>query len=143
MDLNKVTMIGRVVRDPNQRASALGKTVVEFSLATHSAWRDEETKTRCDAVDFHDVLAVGRLGEIVKQYVTKATKVYVEGPLRNQPRKHSDGTTYFTRVIQLERLILLAGRSGTKTVPEEVTLPLREEPEMEESDAADGEGAVR
>lgn len=143
MDLNKVTIIGHVVRDPQQCRSARGMRFVQFTVATLSAWRDPGSKKRCESVDFHDVLAVGPLGKIVKQYVPKATKVYVEGRLHNQVCKRRDGTTYTTRVIMLEQLIRLGGHPPKQRVPEDVDLPPRAEPRLDESGTSDGEGAVR
>ena len=53
MDLNRVTLIGNVVRDPESRTTPTGQNVVSFSVATNLIWTDKngqrqkkaETKT--------------------------------------------------------------------------------------------------
>lgn len=143
MDLNKVTIIGHVVRDPEQRLSVRGITLVQFMVATLSVWRDPASKTRCESVDFHDVVAVGRLGKVATHSVAKGARVYVEGRLHNQVCKRKDGTTYIAREIALDQLIRFGELPGDGRTPEDVEPPVREEPEVVESAASSGEGAVR
>src|SRR6185436_16579607 len=71
MDLNKVTLIGNMVRDPESRVTTGGQSVTRFSVATNYAWQDAKTKAKKEAVDFHDVIAWGKLGDIVQEYVKK------------------------------------------------------------------------
>src|SRR4029077_14618931 len=84
MNLNKVTLIGNMVRDPETRSIRSGQNVTRFSVATNYAWQDAKSKTKKEAVDFHDVIAWGKLGDIIAQYVKKGSKIYVEGRLRNR-----------------------------------------------------------
>lgn len=143
MDLNKVTIIGRVLRDPDQRRSVRGMPVVQFTVATLSAWRDPGSKERRESLDLHDVVAVGQLGKIVKQYVPKGTRAYIEGRLRTQSSRGKDGRPRVTGVIMLERLILLGRQPRNHRVPEAVDPLLRAEPKPDESETSDGEGAVQ
>jgi single-strand DNA-binding protein len=92
MDLNKVTIIGNMVRDPESRSLRTGAHVTRFSLATLYAWQDAKTKAKKEAVDFHSCIAWGKLGDIVQQYVKKGSKLYVEGRLRNRAYIAADGT---------------------------------------------------
>ncbi|HEY2954159.1 MAG TPA: single-stranded DNA-binding protein [Candidatus Eisenbacteria bacterium] len=71
MDLNKVTLIGNMVREPESSSLRSGQRVTRFTLATNYAWQDARTKTKREAVDFHDVIAWGKLGDIVQQYLKK------------------------------------------------------------------------
>lgn len=111
MDLNKVTLIGNVVRDPESRSLSASKRVVRFSLATNYTWQDATTKTKREAVDFHDCVAQGKLGDIIAQYVKKGAKIYVEGRLRNRVYVAKDGQRRTTKEIVADNLILLGARS--------------------------------
>lgn len=117
MDLNKVTLIGNVVRAPESRALPSGKHVTAFSLATSYRWDDAATKAQREAVDFHDLQAFGKLGEIIAAYVKAGDKVYVEGRLRNRASKGKDGKTRRSVEIVADNLIMLGKRHAPK--PEE------------------------
>lgn len=112
MDLNKVTLIGNMVRDPEQRSLRTGTHVTRFSLATNYAWQDAKTKTRKEAVDFHNVIAWGKLGDIVQQYVKKGSKLYVEGRLRNHSYIAKDGGKRSATEIVADNMIMLGHRTA-------------------------------
>lgn len=67
--------MGRLTRDPEQRTTTSGKTVVSFSLAVDRVGQD-------DQADFFDVTAWEKLGELVMQYLAKGRRVLVQGRLR-------------------------------------------------------------
>ena len=73
--INQVILMGRLTRDPEQRTTTTGKTIVNFGLAVDRAGQD-------DSADFFDVTAWEKLGELVMQYLGKGRKVLVQGRLR-------------------------------------------------------------
>lgn len=73
--INQVILMGRLTRDPEQRTTTSGKTVVSFSLAVDRVGQD-------DQADFFDVTAWEKLGELVVQYLSKGRRVLVQGRLR-------------------------------------------------------------
>jgi hypothetical protein len=78
MELNKVTIIGNVTGVPRARRLSSGQRVVSFSLATVHVWKDAKTKAKNESVEFHDVVAWGKLADIIVQYVKKSSKVYID-----------------------------------------------------------------
>lgn len=110
MDLNKVTLIGNMVRDPESRSLRTGQTLTRFSLATNYAWQDARTKTKKEAVDFHDVVAWGKLGSIIQEYVKKGSKVYIEGRLRNRSFVGKDGAKRTKAEVVADNMIMLGHR---------------------------------
>ena len=50
MDLNKLTLIGNLTRDPEERALPSGQTFATFGIATNLVWRDAKTHDRREAV---------------------------------------------------------------------------------------------
>ncbi len=111
MDLNKVTLIGNMVRDPESRSLRTGAHITRFSLATNYAWQDAKTKAKKEAVDFHNVIAWGKLGDIVQQYVKKGSKLYVEGRLRNRSYVAKDGSKRSANEIVADNMIMLGHRT--------------------------------
>ena len=73
--INQVILMGRLTRDPEQRTTPSGKTVVRFSIAV-------DRQTSEDSADFFDVTAWEKLGELVVQYLGKGRRVLVQGRLR-------------------------------------------------------------
>lgn len=73
--INQVILLGRLTRDPAQRTTPSGRTVVSFSIAVDRAGQD-------DQADFFDVTAWEKLGELVMQYLSKGRRVLVQGRLR-------------------------------------------------------------
>ena len=73
--INQVILMGRLTRDPEQRTTTSGKTVVSFSIAVDRAGQD-------DQADFFDITAWDKLGELVVKYLAKGRRVLVQGRLR-------------------------------------------------------------
>jgi len=73
--INQVILMGRLTRDPEQRTTSTGKTIASFSIAVDRGGQD-------DAVDFFEVTAWEKLGELVVQYLAKGRRVLVQGRLR-------------------------------------------------------------
>jgi len=112
MDLNKVTLIGNMVRDPESRNLKTGAHITRFSLATNYAWQDAKTKAKKESVDFHNVIAWGNLGDIVQKYVKKGSKLYVEGRLRNRSYVAKDGSKRSAPEVVAESMIMLGHRTS-------------------------------
>jgi single-strand DNA-binding protein len=133
MDLNKVTLIGNMVQDPESRSLPSGQHVTKFSLATNYAWQDARTKAKKEAVDFHDVIAWGKLGDIIKQYVKKGSKLYVEGRLRNRKFVTKDGQKRTAKEIVADNMIMLGHRTAKAKTGDPVNAKLvKEDVDVEE-----------
>ena len=85
--LNKVTLIGRLGRDPECRYMPNGDAVCNFSLATDESWKDRNGQ-RQTKTEWHNVIMYRRLAEIAGQYLKKGGQVYLEGKI--QSRKYTD-----------------------------------------------------
>ena len=78
MSLNKALVIGRLGQDPEIRYAPTGLPVVNFSVATDEPYFDKEGK-RQERTEWHLIVAWKRLAEVVGEYVSKGSKLYVEG----------------------------------------------------------------
>jgi single-strand DNA-binding protein len=108
--VNKVILLGNVGKDPEIKATAGGVVVANFSIATSDRVKDKDG-TWQDRTEWHNLVAFQRTAEIVRDYVKKGNKLYVEGSLRTS--SWDDKTTgqkkYRTEII-VNDLSLLSGR---------------------------------
>lgn len=121
--LNRVELIGRLGKDPEEHTTPTGKKVCSFSMAVDRRWRTREGEQR-EATDWFNVEAWGRLGEICHSYLQKGRLVYIEGRLQTDRYEHEGTTRYFTKVISRHMQIL-------DRKPEEVEGELEEELEID------------
>lgn len=112
MDLNKVMLIGRLVRDPELRSLPSGRSVATFSIATGRVWTDQNGQKQ-KQTEFHNIVMWARLGEIAHQYLRKASKVYIEGRLQTREWTGQDGVKRYRTEIVAENMIMLDGKPGT------------------------------
>ncbi|MFH0952603.1 MAG: single-stranded DNA-binding protein [Patescibacteria group bacterium] len=118
MDLNKVTLIGNLVREPANRTMPSGQMVTTFDIATNYSWRDNKTKKKKDTVEYHNVVAWGRLAEIIAEYVKKGSKVYIEGRLRHRTWKDKEGKNKKITEVIADNLIMLGHQSAKEKTPD-------------------------
>ncbi len=78
--INQVILMGNLTRDPELRTTPGGQSVCSFSLAINRSWQDQSGQAQ-EAVDYFDVTAWGKLGELVNQYLRKGRKALVQGRL--------------------------------------------------------------
>ena len=98
--VNKVTIIGNLGRDPENRYLPSGEQVTSIAVATTDRWRDKATGEQKEATEWHRISFFGKLAEIAGQYLKKGSPVYVEGKLRTQKYTDKDGIErYQTQII--------------------------------------------
>ena len=121
--MNKVILIGRLVKDPEIRYTQSGKGVASFVLAVDRRSSKEGQQT----ADFIPIVAWNKLAEIVGDNLTKGRRISVEGRMQVRNYDAQDGTKrYVTEVIADEVEFLDSKRDGqardiliTKDVPDE------------------------
>jgi single-strand DNA-binding protein len=108
--VNKIILLGNVGKEPELRATAGGMTVANFSLATTDRSKDQ-TGNWVDRTEWHNLVAFQRTAEIVRDYVKKGSKLYIEGKIqtRSWDDKTSGEKKYRTEVI-VNELVLLSGK---------------------------------
>jgi single-strand DNA-binding protein len=118
MDLNKVMIIGRLTRDPEVRTTTTGTNVTSFGVATGRVWVDKNGQKQ-ENTEFHNVVAWGKLGEIVAQYCKKGKQIYIEGRLqtRNWDDKTSGQKRYRTEIIAENKILLGSPTSSSVSQP--------------------------
>lgn len=91
-DFNQAIIMGNLTRDPELRTTPSGQSVASFAIATNRSWQDPQSGDRKDAVEYHDVVAWGKLGELVSQYLTKGRRAMIVGRLQTRQWDAQDGS---------------------------------------------------
>lgn len=99
MYLNKAILYGNLTRDPEIRALTSGQSVVNFSVATNRVYKDKDGNKK-DQVEFHNVVAFGKTGDLIAQYMRKGSPIYVEGRIQTRSWEGDDKKkNYRTEVV--------------------------------------------
>lgn len=116
LNLNRAMVIGNTTRDPEMRYTPNGRAVTSFAVATNRRWTNQSGETQED-VQYHEVVAWGKLAEIASQILQKGKKVYVEGRLQTRNWEGQDGVRRNRTEIVAENIIALSPREETGAVP--------------------------
>lgn len=106
-NLNRVTVMGVLGRDPETKQFQNGGSVTTFSVATSEFWKDKATGERREATEWHKITTNNRLAEIASKYLKKGGKVFIEGSLKTRKWKDSKGVEREITEIKAETLQLL------------------------------------
>jgi single-strand DNA-binding protein len=98
MYLNKVLLYGNLTRDPEVRALPSGSQVTSFGLATNRTFTDKNGAKQ-EQSEFHNIVAFGRLAEVMGQYLKKGRPVYVEGRLQTRSWEADGQKKYRTEIV--------------------------------------------
>jgi single-strand DNA-binding protein len=113
--INKVILIGNLGADPEVRYMPSGDAVANVRIATSESWKDKNTGEPRERTEWHNVVFFGKLAEIVKQYLHKGSKIYVEGKLRTRKWQTQDGQDRYTTEVVVDvggTMQMLDSRSG-------------------------------
>ncbi len=128
MDINRATIVGRLTRDPEVRTTPSGINVTSFSVATNFVWTDSN-KIKKESVEYHNVVAWRKLGEIVAQYLRKGSRVLVEGRLQTRTWDGQDGAKRNRTEIVADNLVMLDSKGSAPLGSPAEDMVIREEPE--------------
>ena len=108
--VNKVILLGNVGKEPEFKVLPSGQAVANFSVATSERYKDKGGEWQ-DRTEWHNLVAYAKLAEIVRDYVKKGSKLYVEGRIttRSWDDKESGKKVYRTEIV-IGDLSLLSGR---------------------------------
>ncbi len=82
MSINRVNISGNLTRDPEMRMTAGGTQVLSFGVAVNDRRRNPQTGEWEDYPNFVDCTMFGARAEAVSRYLSKGSKVAIEGKLR-------------------------------------------------------------
>jgi single-strand DNA-binding protein len=114
-ELNKVQLTGRLGADPEMRFTPQGHAVTTFRVASNRSWRSSDGEAHEDTEWFR-VVAWNKLAEICNQFLTKGTRVYIEGRLQTRQWQDQEGQMrHSTEVIANDMIMLDTRRDISET----------------------------
>ena len=144
--VNKVILLGFVGKDPEIRSTPSGTMVANFTLATSDRQKDAQGNWQ-DHTEWHNLVAFSRTAEIIRDYVKKGSKLYVEGRIqtRSWDDKESGQKRYRTEIIVFDLSLLSARDEGAgaysrATSPASSTANFDQRPPAGQDDVAQATG---
>lgn len=108
--LNKVMLMGNLGADPELRVTSGGQSVLKLRLATSETYLDKN-RVRQERTEWHSVVVWGKRAEALSKFLTKGSRLFVEGGLRTSSYDDKEGNKrYRTEVVANN--IILAGSGG-------------------------------
>lgn len=116
--VNKVILVGNVGKDPEVKYTGSGVAVASLTLATNERYKEKNSGEWAERTEWHSIKAWQKTAEIIEKFVTKGSKIYVEGRLQTSSweDKQSGEKKYRTEVV-VDELVLLDGRSQAAPAP--------------------------
>ena len=109
---NHVTLFGTLVRDA-QAIPTRGKSMTRMRVATKTAWTNADG-TKCEATEYHAVVAFGDVADYAALYGAKGRRVYIEGRVRTRAFEGSDGVHRSVTEIVAQTLRVFTGKSSAQ-----------------------------
>lgn len=111
--MNKLTIIGNLVRDPEQRSTQSGVTLCTFTVAVNL----RRTQEGQQEADFFRVTAWRQLGENCAKFLSKGRKVCVIGPVSVNTYQGQDGQTRASLEVTAEDMEFLTPKGEQEEKP--------------------------
>lgn len=109
-NLNRVTLIGKLGKDPEIRYTPGGQAVANISLATNERWTSKEGKAQ-EATEWHRIVVWGKLAEVCGEHLSKGRTAYFEGKLKTRTWE-KDGDKRYTTEVQANQVIFMPDGNG-------------------------------
>ena len=109
--INKVILIGNLGADPEMRFTQNGAPVASFTVATTEKWKGQDGQMK-EQTEWHRVIAWQRLAEICGEYLSKGSRVYIEGKLQTRSWEKDGQKHYTTEIVAREMKMLSPRTSG-------------------------------
>jgi len=110
-DINKVTLMGNVTRDPELRYTPSGTAVLSIGLATNRRYKKGEEWL--DEVTYHNIVIWNNAEELAKR-IKKGTRVYIEGRISTRSWDSTDGKKNYKTEVITDRVILISRYEGAE-----------------------------
>lgn len=102
--VNKVILLGNLGADPEIRRNKHGDPIVNLRLATSENWRDKSTGEKREKTEWHTVVIFNEnLATTAERYLTKGSKIYIEGKLVTRKWVDKDANDRWTTEVVLDR----------------------------------------
>lgn len=109
--INQATLIGFVGDEPRIATANNGSTIASISVATTDKGFTKQDGTVVeDKTEWHNVVAFGRLADVIKNYIHKGACVYVQGKMRTRAYEDKNNVKRYIMEIVADTFQMLDRR---------------------------------
>ena len=117
MSINRVNITGNLTRDPELRATAGGTQMLAFGVAVNDRRKNPQTSAWEDVPNFVDCIVFGSRAEAVSRFITKGSKVAIEGKLRYSSWETKEGQRRSKLEVIVDEIDFLSRQGQQVTSP--------------------------
>jgi len=108
---NKVQLIGNLGTPPEVKNTESGKKLARFSIATNEIYRNVKGE-KVKETTWHNLIAWGKIAEIVEKYLNKGSEVAIEGKLISRSYTDANGVKRYITEIEVSELLMLGSKAS-------------------------------
>jgi len=112
MSINRVVISGNLTRDPELKATAGGMAVLKLRVAVNDRRKNQQSGEWEDYPNYVDVTVFGARGEALARFLTKGSKIAVEGKLRWSEWESQQGEKRSKLEVVADEVEFLSSREG-------------------------------
>lgn len=117
MSINRVNITGNLTRDPELRATVGGTQMLAFGVAVNDRRRNQQTGEWEDVPNFVDCIVFGSRAEAVSRFISKGSKVAIEGKLRYSAWENKEGQRRSKLEVVVDEIEFLSRQGQQVTSP--------------------------
>lgn len=108
---NKVQLIGILGNAPEVKNTESGKKLARFSIATNEIYRNAKGE-KVKETTWHNLIAWGKVADIVEKYLNKGSEVAIEGKLINRSYTDTNGVKRYITEVEVSELLMLGSKAS-------------------------------
>ncbi|MEO8943886.1 MAG: single-stranded DNA-binding protein [Ginsengibacter sp.] len=108
---NKVQLIGNLGNAPEIKNTEKGKKLAKFSIATNETYYNAKGE-KVTETQWHNLIAWGKIADLVEKYLLKGSEVAIEGKLMNNNYTDKEGNKKYNTEVQVHELLLMGSKSS-------------------------------
>lgn len=112
MGINRVNISGNLTRDPELRQTSGGSAILNLGVAVNDRRKNQQTGEWEDVPNFVDCVMFGTRAEAVARYLSKGTKVAIEGKLRYSTWQAQDGSKRSKLEVIVDEIEFMSRANG-------------------------------
>ncbi len=136
-DVNSCHFIGRLGANPEVKYMPNGNAVCNFSIANNLHYKDGKSSERVNQTTWINIVAFSRLAEVVGEYLSKGSQVYIEGSLRTRKWQDKSGNDRYTTEVIASELQMLGGGAQEPQQQQRQKRPAPQQPAATQNDFDD------
>ncbi|MBK0369751.1 single-stranded DNA-binding protein [Flavobacterium agrisoli] len=106
---NRVQLIGHLGQEPEIKTFDGGRKLATFSLATNETHTNEKGE-KTTQTEWHNLVAWGKIAEIIEKFVPKGKEIAIEGKLTHRSFEDKSGTKRYVTEVVVNELLLLGSK---------------------------------